>query len=83
MEWIGRKVKYSNPKEIKIKPGDYVIVEADKGIDLGLVSKVGRLVALNEIKGEPKSVIRKAATEDLSQLEENRKKETMAFLVGR
>ena len=28
-----KKVHYFNPKEIKVKPGDYVIVEADKGID--------------------------------------------------
>jgi cell fate regulator YaaT (PSP1 superfamily) len=74
---------YFNPKDIKVKPGDFVIVEADKGIDLGCVHKVGRLVTISEIRGEPKSVIRKAGSEDLNQMEENRKKETMAFIVGR
>ncbi len=78
-----KRIHYFNPKAIKVKPGDHVIVEADKGVDLGVVNKVGRLVALNEIKGEPKSVIRKAVDEDLSKLTENRQKEAQAFYVGR
>jgi cell fate regulator YaaT (PSP1 superfamily) len=84
IEFKGNKrVPYFNPKGIKVKPGDYVIVEADKGIDLGRVSKMGRLVALTQIKGEPKSIIRKAVPSDLEKLKENRKKEAQAFIVGR
>lgn len=78
-----KKVHYFNPKEIKVKPGDYVIVEADKGIDLGTVNKLGRLVALSEIKGEPKNLIRKAADEDMEKLKDNREKEAQAFLIAR
>lgn len=78
-----KKIHYFNPKEIKVKPGDYVIVEADKGIDLGVVNKLGRLVTLSEIKGEPKNLIRKAAEEDMDKLKENREKETHAFLIAR
>jgi cell fate regulator YaaT (PSP1 superfamily) len=78
-----KREHFFNPKDIKVKPGDYVIVEAGKGIDLGVVNKIGRLVALAEINDEPKKLIRKAGIEDLRQLEENRKKESMAFLVGR
>jgi len=78
-----KKVHYFNPKEIKVKPGDYVIVEADKGIDLGVVNKLGRLVALSEIKGEPKNLIRRAVDEDLEKLNDNRSKEAQAFLVAR
>ncbi len=78
-----KKVHYFNPKEISVKPGDYVIVEAEKGIDLGVVNKLGRLVALSEIKGEPKNLIRKAVEEDLNKLAENREKEAQAFLVAR
>ncbi len=78
-----KRVPYFNPKEIKVKPGDYVIVEADKGIDLGRVSKIGRLVALSRIKGEPKNLIRKAVEEDLLKLQENRELELKAFAVGR
>ncbi|MBN2426551.1 MAG: hypothetical protein JXB44_16120, partial [Calditrichaceae bacterium] len=78
-----KREHFFNPKDIKVKPGDYVIVEADKGIDLGMVNKIGRLVALSDISGEPKKLIRKAGAEDLKQLEDNRKKESVAFLVGR
>lgn len=84
IEFKGNKrVPYFNPKAIKVKPGDYVIVEADKGIDLGRVSKIGRLVALTQIKGEPKNIIRKAVPSDLEKLKENREKEAQAFIVGR
>ncbi|MEJ2054928.1 MAG: regulatory iron-sulfur-containing complex subunit RicT, partial [Calditrichaceae bacterium] len=76
-------VHYFNPKDIKIKPGDYVIVEAEKGVDLGLVSKIGRLVTLNVIKGEPKNLIRLAEDEDLQKLKDNRLKEAKAFMVCR
>jgi len=78
-----KKVHFFNPKEIRVKPGDFVIVEADKGVDLGQVNKIGRLVALSEIKGEPKNIIRKAEDEDLQMLEENHEKENQAFLVAR
>jgi cell fate regulator YaaT (PSP1 superfamily) len=78
-----KRVHYFNPKDIKIKPGDYVIVEAEKGVDLGLVSKIGRLVTLNVIKGEPKNLIRLAEDEDLQKLKDNRLKEAKAFMVCR
>ncbi|HHJ52607.1 MAG TPA: hypothetical protein ENJ89_05390 [Caldithrix abyssi] len=78
-----KRVPYFNPKEIKVKPGDWVIVEAEKGIDLGQVNKVGRLVALFEIKGDPKNIIRRAVDEDLAKLKENRKEEALAFTVAR
>ncbi len=84
IEFKGNKrLPYFNPKSIQVKPGDYVVVEADKGIDLGRVSKLGRLVALTRIKGTPKNVIRKAVPSDLEKLKENREKEAQAFLVGR
>ncbi len=84
VEFKGNKrVPYFNPKAIQVKPGDYVIVEADKGIDLGRVSKLGRLVALTHIKGTPKNIIRKAVPSDLEKLKENREKEALAFLVGK
>lgn len=74
---------YFNPKDIKVKPGDFVIVEAEKGVDLGKVNKVGRLVTLSTIKGEPKNLIRKAAEEDLEKLRQNREKEEQAAIIAR
>ena len=74
---------YFNPKDIKVKPGDFVIVEAEKGVALGRVNKVGRLVTLSNIKGEPKKLIRKAAEDDLEKLRQNREREEQAALIAR
>jgi len=41
-----RKGFFLNSEEFDINIGDYVIVEVDKGIDLGLVTQIGRLVML-------------------------------------
>jgi len=78
-----RRLPFYNPKEIQIKPGDAAIVEAEKGIDLGFVTKVGRLVTMSDFKGEPRNLIRKAGDDDLRQLDDNREKESLAFLIGR
>jgi cell fate regulator YaaT (PSP1 superfamily) len=78
-----KRIHFFNPKEIKVKPGDYVIVEAEKGVDLGQVTKVGRLVAVSQIKGQPRNLIRRAVHEDLEQIRENRNLESCAFIVAR
>jgi cell fate regulator YaaT (PSP1 superfamily) len=76
-----KRVPYLNPKEIEVKQGDYAIVEADKGIDLGIVSKVGRLAVITDMKCAPKNLIRKAESDDLERLDENRCKEKVALSV--
>jgi cell fate regulator YaaT (PSP1 superfamily) len=78
-----KRLPYFNPKELKIKPGDYVMVEAEKGIDIGVVSKTGRLVSFADITGTPRAIIRKAVDDDLSRLKENRRREVLATQIGR
>ena len=78
-----RKCYYFNPNEIDLKIGDSVIVEADKGEDMGQITQIGRLVMLKDIKNEPGSVIRKAEPKDLEKFIENRRNETSAFYIGR
>ncbi|MBD3223646.1 MAG: hypothetical protein GF313_02885 [Caldithrix sp.] len=78
-----KRIPYFNPKDIKVKPGDFVIVEADKGVDMGMVNKIGRIVALHQIKGTPKNVVRKASDDDMKKLDENRNKEENAFYIAR
>jgi cell fate regulator YaaT (PSP1 superfamily) len=77
-----KRLPYFNPKELQIKPGDYVMVEAEKGIDIGVVSKTGRLVSLADIKGTPRTIIRKAVEDDLARLKENRRREVLAAQIG-
>ena len=78
-----RKCYYFNPNEIDLKIGDSVIVEADKGEDMGQITQIGRLVMLKDIKNEPGDVIRKAEPKDLEKFIENRRNETSAFYIGR
>ncbi|MBD3420766.1 MAG: hypothetical protein GF398_11665 [Chitinivibrionales bacterium] len=74
-----RRVIYRNRKDLELEPDDYVIVEADRGRDLGQVSLVGGLVKLKRGKGETRSVIRMADDRDLGIRTENKKKEVEAF----
>lgn len=73
-----RKAIYSNPEEIQLKLGDYVIVNVDKGKDMGEVINLGRLVALKSIDYEPKSIVRKASASEIWELEKIRKEEDEA-----
>jgi cell fate regulator YaaT (PSP1 superfamily) len=76
-----RKGLFLNPCDIKLKIGEYVIVEVDKGIDLGKVTQIGRLVMLKNIKENPKNIIRIAEHDDLETMKWNRQKEIDAFSI--
>ncbi len=73
-----RKQIYSNPQQFPFKVGDYVIVEADKGEDLGEVNQVGALLSMK--KSEPvKSDTQKTDKEDLNKLERIVKKKNGVY----
>ena len=74
-----RRAVYRNRNELDINEGDYVIVEADRGQDLGLVSFVGDLVKLKRGKGETKGVVRMADESDREKQAKNKEKEKDAF----
>ena len=76
-----RKEIYSNPQQFPFKVGDYVIVEADKGEDLGIINQLGALLRIKKKDSVLKSIQRKPDPEDLRKLEENRGKEKAAFIV--
>ena len=78
-----RKGYFLNSQELDIKIGDYVIVEVDKGIDLGFVTQTGRLVMLKDMKDEPKKIVRSANSEDLEKMEKNRDEEEKAFAIAK
>ncbi len=72
---------YVNPIDIQVKPGNYVIVEAERGEDLGMVIALGRVVSLKEMKTEPLKLMRLATPNDLEKLAQNRQDEEKAFQV--
>ena len=74
-----RRAVYRNRNELDINEGDYVVVEADRGQDLGKVSFVGELVRLKRGKGETKGVVRMADESDKEKLGKNKEKEKDAF----
>lgn len=74
-----RRAIYRNRLEIEINEGDYVLVEADRGQDLGKVSLIGALVKLKKGKGETRSVIRLATEREVEANDKNRQKERDAF----
>ncbi len=78
-----RKAIFKDRNDLEIMEGEYVLVEAERGQDLGKASCVGSLVKLKRGKGETRSIIRKALDSDLEILEKNQEKEKSAFKVCR
>ena len=72
---------YINPDSIPLKMGDYVIVEAERGIDLGTVTALGRVAHLKQKDEENRKVLRKATEEEIKKLQQNRRDEEQAFEV--
>ncbi|MBN2097617.1 MAG: stage 0 sporulation family protein [Candidatus Omnitrophica bacterium] len=57
----------------KVKAGDYVIIEADRGKEYGQVISEAELVPESEIEAPLRKVIRAASRDDLRQIQENKK----------
>jgi len=68
------KITYFSPTGMKFKIGDYVIVEADRGLDYGQVLSETAVLMDSDIEEPLKKVIRKANPWDMHQVEKNKKK---------
>jgi len=78
-----RKGYFLNSEELDVKIGDYVVVEVEKGTDLGQVSQLGRLMMLKDMKDEPKKIIRIANSEDMEKVDTNRNDEAKAYYIAK
>ena len=78
-----RKAYYINYHRLELEIGDFVIVEAEKGNDLGKVLQINSRHLLKDVQEEPKIIIRKASAEELEKLNKNRESELAAFEVGK
>jgi cell fate regulator YaaT (PSP1 superfamily) len=69
-----RKEYFANPDCLSIKPNEYIIVQAERGEDMGRVTKrvPGEMVNLEK---KPRKILRTATQEDLDRLAANREKE--------
>jgi cell fate regulator YaaT (PSP1 superfamily) len=63
--------------DIKVKVGDFVIMESERGADYGRVNS--EPISQEKIEGDIRSIVRLATPDDLKQIEENRKKAKEAF----
>ena len=75
----GRRSFYANPQEFPFVVGDLVIVQAEKGEDLGRVVNMGSLVDQRAGNQEYPLILRKPSKKDLDQTEDNQKLEREAF----
>ena len=75
------KIYFFNPKGLKVKKGDKVIVETAQGDEYGEVMIPNRLVQDEKIIEPLKKVIRIANNKDHKHFEDCRKKEKEAFKV--
>lgn len=73
------KIYYFAPGELALSLDDAVIVETARGMECGYVALTPREVERNPEDGELKSVIRRATTKDLVQIERNHEREAQAF----
>lgn len=77
----GRIGIYANPARVEIKPEMLVVVEADKGFDLGKVLQVGRIGPSYQTDEVLKNMVRIATEADLQKQEENYRLEEKALRI--
>ena len=73
------KVYYFSPGDVWPAPGEFVIVETTRGVELGEVVTGAREVADEALVAPLKNVIRKATDQDLAVQEKNEQREKEAF----
>lgn len=67
-----------DPGGQRYRSGNMVVVDTARGLECGEVAFENRMVDESQIIGDLKSVVRRAAKEDLKKLEQNRQKEKQA-----
>lgn len=73
------KIYYFDPKGLQLAPGDRVIVETVRGLEIGDIVIANRMVEENEKFMPLSPVIRAATPADLAEDENNTRKEKEAF----
>lgn len=78
-----RRELFRNAKPLPIEVGEHVIVEADKGVDLGRVNSMSPVLKEKAGDDKLKRIIRKTNAEDLLKYHENQNQEKKALSVCR
>lgn len=75
----GKLLEYSAGR-LSLKKGDTVVIETDKGLNIGTVVRDSASTEINKKERFPK-VVRIATNEDFKQIERNREKEKNAYNI--
>ena len=78
-----RKEIYENPQEFPFKVSDFVIVEAEKGEDLGIINQIGSRLERKKADKVIRNVVRKPSRQDMDRYYNNFRKEKDAYKVCR
>ncbi|MBN1448972.1 MAG: Signal peptidase-like protein [Bacteroidetes bacterium] len=82
-----RRGYYLNDTGVTLQAGQYVIVEAEKGIDLGLIGAIGGTaymksrLRMRPCKESPRNIVREANDSDIKVLLFHREQEHTAFQI--
>lgn len=68
------KISYYSTSGMKFKTADYVILEADRGLDYGQVISEAEVILDSDVEEPLRKVIRKANPWDMHQIDKNKKK---------
>jgi cell fate regulator YaaT (PSP1 superfamily) len=78
-----RKKVFANIEDIQINVGDCAVIDIDNGLDIGRVSKIGRLASLKCIHRDVEQIKRRASENDVIQFHENAELEREAAIICR
>jgi len=78
-----RKGFYLNPNKVTIREGDYVVVQGERGEDLGRATKRLEREDVSAFIEKPLNIRRKATTQDMEKLTTNWEKEVEALKACR
>lgn len=76
------RIYFFNPGELNVSPGDIVVVQTVRGLELGKVMSETKSVPEEEAPSPVRRIIRKATTEDRDRVHANRLKAIEAFMIG-
>jgi cell fate regulator YaaT (PSP1 superfamily) len=76
-----RKDVFRNPYRVLFKIGEYAVVQAERGEDMGKVTQRGDLARTKGRRRKLRQVVRKATEEDMAKLVDNQKLQKEAFRV--
>ncbi|MGB9553946.1 MAG: PSP1 domain-containing protein, partial [bacterium] len=77
----GGRIYTFDPGILHISPGDYVIVQTSRGLEIGIVAYGPREIQPHELTQPLNRVLRKATRKDIERMEENREEEKKAFQI--